>query len=275
MIYLLTFSLCCVVLLQGGATAIPNEGCPNGWIKRGNFCYKFSNTKQNSITAEKTCSSEGAHISSVENADEGKFLNKLAGRDLLIGFTDREKEGTFKWTDGSTSTYINWAPHQPDNSYDEDCAHLRTDGTFNDIDCKTYITVFVCKKPIQCPKGWIKRNNFCYKFPNKKQNYITADKTCSSEGAHISSVENADEAKFLNKLAGKQQIFIGFTDQDKEGTFKWADGSTSTYTNWAPGEPNNSGKTGEDCGTLRKDLIWNDINCKDHKRLFVCKKKLA
>jgi len=260
-----------VVLLQGGATA--NEGCPNGWIKRGNFCYKFYNTKQNSITAEKTCSTEGAHISSVENADEGKFLKKLGGKDnQLIGFTDREKEGTFKWTDGSTSTYTNWAPREPNDLKGEDCTHMYADASFNDIDCKTYEAVFVCKKPINCPKGWIKRNNFCYKFHNEKQNSVTADQRCSSEGAHVSSLENADEAKFLNKLAGKRETWIGLNDREKEGTFVWSDGSTSTYTNWRKGEPNNVKE--EDCVYMYADATFNDIDCKTKKALFVCKKPL-
>ena len=34
--------------------------------------------------------------------------------------------------------------------------------------------------------------------------------------------------------------WIGYNDIDNEGTFVWDDGSTSTYTNWADGEPNDA-----------------------------------
>lgn len=35
-------------------------------------------------------------------------------------------------------------------------------------------------------------------------------------------------------------LWIGFTDANHEGTFEWVDGASSTYTNWAEFEPNNS-----------------------------------
>jgi hypothetical protein len=46
-----------------------------------------------------------------------------------------------------------------------------------------------------------------------------------------------------------------------EGTFAWADGSTSTYTNWDAGEPNNA-LAGEDYAEIRHDSAtgnWNDL----------------
>ena len=39
-------------------------------------------------------------------------------------------------------------------------------------------------------------------------------------------------------VAANQGPWIGYTDQVLEGTWRWISGSTSTYTNWAAGEPN-------------------------------------
>jgi len=48
------------------------------------------------------------------------------------------------------------------------------------------------------------------------------------------------------------------TDEVTEGTFKWANGEAVTYTNWAPGEPNNLGN--EDYAEFNVFGVgkWND-----------------
>ncbi|QDV74649.1 Lectin C-type domain protein [Planctomycetes bacterium K2D] len=67
-------------------------------------------------------------------------------------------------------------------------------------------------------------------------------------------------------------LWIGFTDRDDfgttEGNFVWQNGEPVVYTNWAPGEPNDAGATGEDWGEIwtinpadvaEPDYIsWND-----------------
>lgn len=42
-----------------------------------------------------------------------------------IGLTDLETEDVWKWTSGATlSGYINWAPNQPNNYKEQDCAEI-------------------------------------------------------------------------------------------------------------------------------------------------------
>lgn len=64
-----------------------------------------------------------------------------------------------------------------------------------------------------------------------------------------------------------RNVYIGYTDRVTEGTFAWMNGQTTTYTNWNPGEPNNSG-AGEDyvemllmdaAGTGNPLGKWNDF----------------
>lgn len=82
-------------------------------------------------------------------------------------------------------------------------------------------------------------------------------------GANLVSVQSAPENACLatalvnNGFGGV--IWIGFNDEAVEGTFVWYDQSQITYTNWAGGEPNQSGN--EDCTQIYPNGQWNDLPC--------------
>ncbi|MBC9813307.1 hypothetical protein H9Y05_12585 [Crocinitomicaceae bacterium CZZ-1] len=83
-------------------------------------------------------------------------------------------------------------------------------------------------------------------------------------GANLISVQSAAEntciMNELNRLGQSGVIWIGFNDEAEEGNFVWYDQAPITYTNWAPGEPNNSGGD-EGCTQIYPDGLWNDLNC--------------
>ena len=83
-------------------------------------------------------------------------------------------------------------------------------------------------------------------------------------GANLISVQSAAEntciMNELNRLGQSGVIWIGFNDEAEEGNFVWYDQAPVTYTNWAPGEPNNSGGD-EGCTQIYPDGMWNDLNC--------------
>ncbi len=74
-------------------------------------------------------------------------------------------------------------------------------------------------------------------------------------GGYLATVNDAAENKFLYQTFG-DNVWIGFNDAAREGSFVWADGSTSNYTNWNGNEPNNSG--GEDYVHFTSGGRWND-----------------
>ena len=62
---------------------------------------------------------------------------------------------------------------------------------------------------------------------------------------------------------------------DKEGTYVWSDGTPWDYSNWNPGQPNNSGN--EDCFVTNfrgNGLLWNDNPC-ESLSTYVCKEPPA
>ncbi|XP_050922983.1 C-type lectin domain family 4 member M isoform X1 [Lates calcarifer] len=90
------------------------------------------------------------------------------------------------------------------------------------------------------------------------------------------SVYNSEEEqKFSSQW--KDNIWIGLTDRETEGTWKWVDGTPLTTSYWASNEPN--GHTilrDEDCGEVMLHEIkdnWNDKAC-DDPNFWICEKKL-
>jgi hypothetical protein len=84
-------------------------------------------------------------------------------------------------------------------------------------------------------------------------------------GGHLATIDDQAEhdwiaAQWHNWQGVDLHLWIGLTDVATEGTWVWADGTPLGFTNWAPGEPNNSNN--EDYGSMRKNdalAQWNDL----------------
>ena len=79
---------------------------------------------------------------------------------LLLGLNDREKEGVWRWTDGSPLTYTSWSQQdiygqtiqQPDGSSVEDCTlislnNLYSINSWQDVPCAfNEVQQFICER---------------------------------------------------------------------------------------------------------------------------------
>lgn len=63
--------------------------------------------------------------------------------------------------------------------------------------------------------------------------------------------------------------YIGGTDAETDGTWKWDDGEPFNYDNWDVNEPN--GGLDENCIELRPSGKWNDMRCGQETNFdFIC-----
>ncbi|KAG9259802.1 hypothetical protein AMEX_G27387 [Astyanax mexicanus] len=80
---------------------------------------------------------------------------------------------------------------------------------------------------------------------------------------------------FINTLRKGQWIWIGLSDGETEGVWKWVDGSELITGFWRPGEPNSNGD--EDCVTtdIGSDPVnnWNDYPC-NRQLVWICEKRI-
>ncbi|CAB9513789.1 lectin domain family 4 member M [Seminavis robusta] len=78
---------------------------------------------------------------------------------------------------------------------------------------------------------------------------------CGGMRAHLVTIGSQAENDFVQTFRQNQQVWIGLNDASSEGTFQWVAGEPLTYTNWAPGEPDNSANA--DYVSMAGGGTWN------------------
>ncbi|XP_060885031.1 CD209 antigen-like protein E [Labrus mixtus] len=132
-----------------------------------------------------------------------------------------------------------------------------------------------------CPAGWKSFCGSCYLFSNQDTTWQDSRQDCRVRGADLVIVDSFGEQEFITDNI-ESHTWIGLSDSDNEGIWKWTDGTVLTQAYWARGEPNNNGGNpgiGEDCVHLYdlslqnlKEENWNDDRCDAVKR-WICEKK--
>ena len=102
-------------------------------------------------------------------------------------------------------------------------------------------------------------------------------------GANLVSLQSQSENDCvltgLNNLGygTSEVVWIGFSDEVSEGSFVWYDQSPIVYTNWAVGEPNQSGE--EDCVQIypggANPGTWNDLSCTSSNSMSIIEVNLC
>ncbi|XP_034003324.1 CD209 antigen-like protein A [Trematomus bernacchii] len=124
-----------------------------------------------------------------------------------------------------------------------------------------------------CPEGWRKFGCSCYLFSTEKASWEQSRQDCRAEGAHLVIVDSEEEQEFITRMI-KENTWIGLSDREEEGTWKWVDGSplNLNLTFWSPGQPDNFDE--EDCAeiwSIDHSQSWNDKACKNDQH-WICEK---
>jgi hypothetical protein len=94
-----------------------------------------------------------------------------------------------------------------------------------------------------------------YKVFVKKVMWTAAWKECEDMGGMLACIGSQEENAFVARLLGGRKAWLGGTDEELEGTWRWVTGEACAYTNWAAGSPCNvSGN--EDFLYLGEDGKW-------------------
>ena len=294
-------------------TQAGSENCghySHGWTEDPDtgMCYALLDSRLRWEDAKEECQyqggwREGGNLASINSLEEQQFLTTwLAAMDAnaahWIGFSDKDKEGGYVWSDESPVAFINWRDGEPNNYGEgEDCAVIVVgeEGLWNDARCETQAQA-VCEKrgwnfkppptpspPVsKCQEGWIEFNDRCYYFSadTKANTWMSAETTCKNLNpiSTLTSVNSQEEEDFiLNAQGFTDTVFIGGSDSGSEGNWTWLDGRPWQFDHWGEDEPN--GGENENCLEMVKSGWgnntagwWNDVQCQNmaEARSFIC-----
>ena len=136
-----------------------------------------------------------------------------------------------------------------------------------------------------CPDGCARATfgGHAYLFCEAQLDWEDAADACATLGAYrLVTIDDAAEQAFVHGEAsrtGAARLWIGLTDQDREGEWRWAGGGAlGSYAAWQSGQPDDGGLfEAEDCAAMVPDATsaagepggWNDTECSKEYR-YVC-----
>ncbi|XP_073730765.1 uncharacterized protein [Misgurnus anguillicaudatus] len=100
--------------------------------------------------------------------------------------------------------------------------------------------------------GWIYYQSSLYFISSEQKNWNESRSYCKEKEADLIIINNKEEQDFIMTF-GKIKVWIGLTNNDEEGRWKWVDGSTLTTRFWVSGEP--SGGTKENVSVTDVTLV--------------------
>ncbi|XP_067249320.1 asialoglycoprotein receptor 1-like [Chanodichthys erythropterus] len=209
----------------------------DGWVYSKSSLYFISSEKRNWTESRRYCTERGADLIIINNRAEQEFVSF---DNFWIGLTDSDEEGRWKWVDGTNMTYEFWWIGEPNNSNnDEDCAYTFSSG-WNDYPCNRVIR-WICEtairirrdrampqaQPTEAQAGLQKAAEEPERQPTKgTQEGVRKPTEREGRKDEVKPEECSPDGFVSNSFAS---FWIGLTDSDVEGRWKWVDGTNMTY----------------------------------------------
>ncbi|XP_051540892.1 C-type lectin domain family 4 member M-like isoform X2 [Myxocyprinus asiaticus] len=104
------------------------------------------------------------------------------------------------------------------------------------------------QKTLREMDGWIYYQFSFYYISSEIKSWNESRRYCIEKGADLMIINNTKKQDFLKENSGKENVWIGLTDSEKEGTWKWVNGKTLNSGFWRFGQPD--GQRTENCALI-------------------------
>lgn len=244
--------------------------------------------------ARKYCQSYGGDLASYKNAAEEELSlggAKGHGGGLWMGLRRDPDSHAFRWSDGTSLTYTNWAPGQPKlrGNLKLCVAHTGPNSTWEALYCGGH-RWFVCKipkatipqsplKPTEPPIPecrrekssplitWRYYDGYCYVlYQTRGLSWDTAKSFCKDNGAFLASLHSLDEIDFLLQLSPdykpEKNFWLGLRTKGLHSSYRWDDGTPLDFVNWEDDDPYDDKSNIDTCVTFdRLTGSWKKLHC--------------
>ncbi|KAM8810847.1 macrophage mannose receptor 1-like [Eudromia elegans] len=206
--------------------------------------------------------------------------------ELWLGLNDLKVHFYFEWSDGTPVTFTTWQRGHPTYpSGLENCVVMKGQDGYWATDICDKKLGYICKKESSsqsseeemttdpgCQRGWRRYGFHCYFVGSAFLTFSDANKTCEQNKAYLTTVENRNEQIFLISLTGQRHekyFWIGLSDLEEPGTFRWTSGETLLFTHWNTDMPVRE----RGCVAMRTGVaagLWDVVSCEERAN-FLCK----
>jgi uncharacterized protein (TIGR03067 family) len=124
-----------------------------------------------------------------------------------------------------------------------------------------------------------------YKLFREVMTWHQAKRRCEDLGGHLATVTSEPENDFIvvlaksgiAKLGQLDGVWLGATDEEKEGDWRWIGGGKLTFSKWGEGQPNNKANEEHYMLLWLPRAVWADQpdRSKEHVAYFVCEWDVA
>lgn len=216
--------------------------------------YHFGNMNKTWTEAQRYCREKYTDLATIDNMED---MKKLINTVVDIGYNGTVwiglKKGEWQWSLADrdySQGYVNWEENEPNNSGGkEDCVFMRRSGKWNDAPCNIQ-QLFICYG--------IKNSKESFHFIKETKTWREAQSYCREYYTDLANVRNQTQNHEVMTEAAANEVWIGlFRD-----SWKWSDGSNSSFTYWIKEKPNNF-EGNQDCALTRLNNLgrWDDMQC--------------
>lgn len=121
-----------------------------------------------------------------------------------------------------------------------------------------------------CAVGWTSYGNNCYKFALGSVTWPVCQSICADLNAMMLCITDESTNAWLYSQTG-DNTWIGLSDIDNFGTYTWAPGCPSTYTNWDVSQPDRLGIQNYAYFYMNAPGKW-DNSAPQYKKVCACER---
>lgn len=220
-------------------------------IEFNGHIYSFYDELLSYTNAVAKCKAMGGKLATITSATEQKLiLNELENgkrSNYWIGLADGGNSGKFSWTTGEKLSYKNWIEGQPNASSGKNAAMIQKsyNGKWNDVSESYSNAGFICEidaNKIKYTGGKTYNGKSYYRF-DTHMSWNDAKAVSEMFGGHLATITSQGELNAVQTLASggsAKSYWLGASDAEKSGTFKWVTGETFSFNNWLANNPGNT-----------------------------------